>query len=100
VKILLFLNLKVIMQLELVRHTLQKKTCYEMWKGTTWYREESLNSFVQQRVKIECKKKARSPLLPAGVERGPCENSDSFQFTGNSSRTCDSYFAIKTEQEM
>ena len=33
-------------------------------------------------------------------EGGPCENSDSFQFTGNSSRTCDSYFAIKTEQEM
>ena len=87
------------MQLELVRHTLQKKPvtrCEKEQPGTG----KKVKFFCPATCKQECKKKSRSPLLPAAVERGPCENSDSFQFTGNSSRTCDSYFAIKTEQEM
>ena len=87
------------MQLELVRHTLQKKPvtrCGKEQPGTG----KKVKFFCPATCKQECRKKARSPLLPAAVERGPCENSDSFQFTGNSSRTCDSYFAIKTEQEM
>ena len=44
---------------------------------------------------VTCKDKCKDTFTTSTAERGPCEDSDSFQFKGNSKMTCDGWVAKK-----
>ena len=70
------------------------KRCKKKQLGTNI----KLKFFCPSTCKRKCKK-TDSPTSSPTVKRGACENSDSFRFEGDETKTCDSYVAEKKERK-